>query len=643
MTIFSRNRKRSLRRQRKGSSSTRKSSFLPRMEGLEERIVLSTMSVVNTDDNGPGSLRQAILDANAQEGADVIQFASVLAGTIGLTSGQLAITDELTIDGPGADVLTVSGSGMSRVFLVEGTTVTIDDITIADGLATDYGVPESPELAYIAAGGGLANFSGNVTLNNVHVTGNSTQNAVGGGAGVANGFGASLTVNHSTFSDNQAFGLVIGAGGAISADVNSTLTVSESTFSGNRAIAATGFNPEVTFSGLGAGGAIWGGNGSTATITDSKFENNIAKGGDGVEGTGQSAGFSIGGAIDFGSGSLLGDAPATLTVSGSTFSGNQAIGGKGADGPEGVPGGNGGPGFSGAIHVSGGTSGGSHATVVGSEFVGNQAIGGDGGNGGAGADGGESGNYNNVFVGNGSGAMTIDGGTLTVMDSTFSDNLVQGGHGGQGGSGGNGGDSNQGVGGAIRVGAWSGVVPGSLELTNTTLTNNKVVAGQGGKAGEGGAHDGSDGDASVGGLHAHSALGTEGLINVSITDSTVSGNVVQGSSNANTNGVGILADIGASLTLTNVTTNDNKQVIDGVETVVDGYSCEGIRTADGCMAAQQGDADRDGDVDFDDFMALAAAFGQEGDWLNGDFDRDGTVGFVDFLLLAQNYSDAPTP
>ncbi len=178
-------RKPSSRRRRNHAAGGRRSSFAPRLEGLEDRTLLTTISVLNTDDSGPGSLRQAIMDANAQEGADTIEFAEGVQGTIGLTSGQLAITDELTIDGPGADVLTVSGSGMSRVFLVSGATVTIDDVTIADGLATDW-VPESPDTATFAGGGGLLNLRGNVTLNNVHVTGNSTQNAVGAGAGVSN-------------------------------------------------------------------------------------------------------------------------------------------------------------------------------------------------------------------------------------------------------------------------------------------------------------------------------------------------------------------------------------------------------------------------------------------------------------------------
>src|SRR5688572_6295263 len=45
-----------------------------RFERLESRLVLSTITVTNTDDSGPGSLRQAILDASALEGHDTIEF-----------------------------------------------------------------------------------------------------------------------------------------------------------------------------------------------------------------------------------------------------------------------------------------------------------------------------------------------------------------------------------------------------------------------------------------------------------------------------------------------------------------------------------------------------------------------------------------
>src|SRR5437016_3168000 len=49
-------------------------THLPRLEALEERCLLSTLTVLNTSDGGPGSLRQAILDANGTPGADTINF-----------------------------------------------------------------------------------------------------------------------------------------------------------------------------------------------------------------------------------------------------------------------------------------------------------------------------------------------------------------------------------------------------------------------------------------------------------------------------------------------------------------------------------------------------------------------------------------
>ena len=59
----------------------------------------ATFVVNNTDDSGSGSLRQAIEDANSTAGPDVIEF--TITGTITLTTGQLTITDDLVINGPG--------------------------------------------------------------------------------------------------------------------------------------------------------------------------------------------------------------------------------------------------------------------------------------------------------------------------------------------------------------------------------------------------------------------------------------------------------------------------------------------------------------------------------------------------------------
>src|SRR5262249_2851895 len=114
----------------------RRRSFVPRLLVFEDRTLLSTFLVSNLADSGDGSLRQAVLDANANPGANKITFASGLQGPIALTSGELDITNALTIVGPGADQLAVSGSDTSRVFAIAaGVTAEIDALTITHGCA----------------------------------------------------------------------------------------------------------------------------------------------------------------------------------------------------------------------------------------------------------------------------------------------------------------------------------------------------------------------------------------------------------------------------------------------------------------------------------------------------------------------------
>ena len=80
------------RRRHTQRSSGRRSSFSPRFEPLENRAMLTTFTVTNLDDSGEGSLRDAIDDANMDVGADVIEFAPNVQGTVGLIS-ELEITD----------------------------------------------------------------------------------------------------------------------------------------------------------------------------------------------------------------------------------------------------------------------------------------------------------------------------------------------------------------------------------------------------------------------------------------------------------------------------------------------------------------------------------------------------------------------
>src|SRR4051812_39142890 len=71
----------------------------------------ATITVTNTNDSGPGSLRQAL--ANANKG-DTITFA--VTGTITLTSGGFLVTKNVTISGPGANQLSIDGNQALFVF-----------------------------------------------------------------------------------------------------------------------------------------------------------------------------------------------------------------------------------------------------------------------------------------------------------------------------------------------------------------------------------------------------------------------------------------------------------------------------------------------------------------------------------------------
>jgi len=199
----------------------------------------TTIIVTNTNDNGSGSLRQALAIANDGDTID----ATGISGAISLTTGELLVNKSVTINGAGADVLAVDGNAAGRVFFITlGETVTISGFTIRNGHAGN-------------AGGGIDNEDGStVTVTNCTLSGNSA----GLGGGMFNG--GPLTIGSTTINDNSAAN-----GGGIYNSGGGTTTITNSTVSGNTA---------------GSGGGIF--NIGMLAITSSTLSNNSASLGGGV-------------------------------------------------------------------------------------------------------------------------------------------------------------------------------------------------------------------------------------------------------------------------------------------------------------------------------------------------------------------------
>ena len=171
-------------------------------------------TVTNTNDSGPGSLRQALADANS---GDILDFA--VTGTIGLTSGELLVDKSVTISGPGANNLAIDGNAKSPVFhIASDRTVTISGLTIVNGYTTGFG-------------GGIHNDHAVLILNDCAITGNSAAGNIGGGIynDAEGGSPATLEINNSSVTDNSGGGVYNDAVGGGTA----TLEITDSILSTN--------------------------------------------------------------------------------------------------------------------------------------------------------------------------------------------------------------------------------------------------------------------------------------------------------------------------------------------------------------------------------------------------------------------------
>jgi parallel beta-helix repeat protein len=252
-------------------------TFTIRIMEAPSLIVTTTNDVVDAFD-GQTSLREAIAYADTLTNAVGITFSDATANgavnfhdgashTITLGGTQLEINSDVTIEGPGADVLTISGNNTSRVFRIwHGSTTEISRLTISGGRPSSGG------------GGGILS-DGALTVKNSTIAGNAAGGSGGGGIAAW----GPLAVLNSTIISNTT----TGGGGGIMTDNNHERTVQNSTISGNAAHSGGGIR-----------------NGGPLTLFNSTVSSNTAT--------------ADGGGIF---NHLLG----TLTVHNSTISGNTAL------------------------------------------------------------------------------------------------------------------------------------------------------------------------------------------------------------------------------------------------------------------------------------------------------------------------------
>lgn len=331
-------------------------------------ISAATFTVTNTNNSGAGSLRQAVTDSNTAATSDMIVFDPAVFGTPQIIALASAITinpaagDTLTITGPGVNLLTVDGNdGVStnvRIFTVSsGDTVSISGMTLTnggDGAIDNDGLLTVSDMAFTnntnGNGGAISSTGALLTVTNCTFSGNtatsSSATGLGGGAIYHSNAAAIATITGSTFTNNSETG-GSGGGGAIR-NRTGAMDIFNTTFTGNTEVDPIGggaiansdrmtitdstFTANISpFSG-GAintfgtltitdtlfdsntanvdGGAIAVESGATSII-NSTVSNNIANADNGSTGSGRGGGIANSG---------------NLTVTGSTISGNQALG-----------------------------------------------------------------------------------------------------------------------------------------------------------------------------------------------------------------------------------------------------------------------------------------------------------------------------
>ncbi|QDL07820.1 hemolysin [Brasilonema octagenarum UFV-E1] len=268
---------------------------------------MSTINVTSNADNGAGSLREAIAQAKSD---DTIQFGSNLANqTINLTSGELTVDKNLTVDGASTTGLTISGNNASRIFDVTtpGSSFTLRNLTLVNGKSSGEGEN--------GAGGAIRTISSDklTTLNVENSKFINNASSGNGGGAIWAGFNTANTITNSLFEGNDGTaGKSERGGGAIAVNTNSTLTVKNSEFDNNKGTNGGAINSVL----------------STLTVEDSTFRNNDSTAGGpiGPNTIGYGGAIYTDGANASGPNFDHGSVGGTITIRNSKFEGNKAVG-----------------------------------------------------------------------------------------------------------------------------------------------------------------------------------------------------------------------------------------------------------------------------------------------------------------------------
>jgi hypothetical protein len=289
-------------------------------------------TVTNLDNAGPGSLRRAVNQANANPGLDQVVFQSSLSGDLTLNSA-VDISDGVEIAGPGANKVRLDADGADRILSLYGLPadnrrVAVSDLTLQDG-AADYGgaiysvdadlvIARSTITgnAATAAGGAVYSLNSSLTLANTKLTSNSSD-GYGGGVYAA---GSTIEIADSDVAYNTA-----DSSGAGIAAANSPLKMRRTSVGGNESL---GYGGGVYVYGDPAAGS------APVDIADSSLFGNYARSDGGGAYLGASGAMTVaqttisgndanrsGGGLAVGYGANGG----SVTISNSTLSGNRAV------------------------------------------------------------------------------------------------------------------------------------------------------------------------------------------------------------------------------------------------------------------------------------------------------------------------------